>query len=359
MSSKEHLEVVMQGKRAIDEWRTKWPGAVFDLEHANLMGADLRCANLDGANLRRANLASAKMQQASLIGAVLREAVLDGANLDYADLTLADVMSASLKEATLYFATLAGTNLNRANLEAADLTLAYLNSSRLAGTRFTGTHFRGTTLANCDMSGCVGVRNSMHHSPSSIGLDTLVLTYRSAGNRLTQNVGVFFFTAGVSRVLLKSLPEILSKVRYYNCFVAHGEPDREFARRLVASLIDRGVSCWRYSLDGVSAKRGRGETILRRIGAEKMIVLCSAKSLVRERVLMELAWRVDEEPQLLLPVSLDDAWKEPWFPVKRGEHNLKPFLIENVRVSFHDEARYDQCLSSLLELLRRETNCLG
>jgi len=358
MSNKEHTEVVMQGSRAIDEWRAKWPGAAFDLENANLTGADLRGANLDGANLRRANLAAAKMQEASLVGAVLREALLDRANLDYADLTLADVMSASLKEAALYFATLAGANLNRANLEGADLTLANLNSTKLSGTKLSGTHFRGTTLANCDISECIGLRNALHHSPSSIGLDTLVQSYRSSGDRITPNVGAFFFSAGVSRSLLKSLPEVMSKVRYYNCFIAHGEPDREFAKKLLVSLVDRGVSCWRYSLDGVSAKRGRGEPILRRMGAEKMIVLCSAKSLVRERVLMELALRVDEEPKSLLPVSVDDAWKEPWFPVKRGQHNLKPFLMENTRVDFHDEARYDQCLSLLLELLRRETNVL-
>ena len=48
MSNPKHVEIVRQGKEAIDVWRTAHPGTHLNLGGANLTGADLNEADLRG-----------------------------------------------------------------------------------------------------------------------------------------------------------------------------------------------------------------------------------------------------------------------------------------------------------------------
>ena len=102
MANLEHVEIVKQGKDAIDGWRKAHPDERLDLvdarlsqaslEGARLMdadlaGADLRHAMLSGAYLRRAKLAKVYLAGAILWTATLSDADLSGANLSGLDLT--------------------------------------------------------------------------------------------------------------------------------------------------------------------------------------------------------------------------------------------------------------------------------
>lgn len=87
--------------------------------------------------------------------------------------------------------------------------------------------------------------------------------------------------------------------------------------------------------------------------AEKMIVLCSAKALVRDGVLKEIEEQIDEDPDKMVPISLDDLWKENGFSVKRGKRDLKPFLLERNYADFSDESAYNNSLRRLLGGLKR------
>lgn len=350
------MDLVNQGVDSIDAWIRQRPGTVLDLENANLAGIDLSGAHLVGARLRNANLAGANLTKANLALAMLREAILDRAHLDYADLTMADLMGANLIDTELYCVNLHGANLSRANLEGADLTMANLVFTKVSGTKLNGTVFRGTEIVSCDLSECIGLRNAVHGGPSGIGMDTLIITYREAGERISPNLSAFLVGAGVPRELMKALPGVLSSIRYYSCLIAFGEPDHSIAGKIIGSLSERSLSCWLYSLDAVTRRRGRIDIFLKRQGVERIILLCSAKSLARERVLMEVEAIASDDSGRLVIVSLDDAWKEPWFPVKRGDHDLKPFLLDNVRLDMCDDVRYPQSVSRLLEVLRRENN---
>jgi hypothetical protein len=187
-------------------------------------------------------------------------------------------------------------------------------------------------------------------------MDTLRMSFIAIPKRLTLQLETFFINAGVQRELLKALPQILAEVRYCSAFVSCGQPDEAFASRLVMDLRSRGVSCWLYGLDYTPGERIWREIGLRRREAEKMIVLCSAESLIREGVLKEIEEQIDEDPDKIIPISLDDLWMEKGFRVMRGERDLKPFLLERNYADFSDNSQYESSLNRLLEGLERRDN---
>jgi len=80
-----------------------------------------------------------------------------------------------------------------------------------------------------------------------------------------------------------------------------------------------------------------------------MIVLCSAKSLIRDGVLKEIEEQIDEDPDRIVPISLDNLWKESGFSVKRGQRDLKPFLLERNFADFTDKPTYENSSRKLLK----------
>jgi hypothetical protein len=169
MANLEHLELLRQGVRVWNAWRTKAP-----LVRADLIEADFSGANLSGANLRRAclkradldgaNLCGADLGGADLIAAVLSRANLDGANLCGADLGLAYLTDASLSGANLVGANLVGAylggahlngaNLNGANLDGASLHRAALLGANLTDAKLYGAHLVETNLVDAVLTGC-------------------------------------------------------------------------------------------------------------------------------------------------------------------------------------------------------------
>lgn len=107
------------------------PGAVVDLDGADLRAADLNGAQLGLSDLGRADLRGAVLWFADLKGANLKGADLSSAQLWFADLKNADLTGANLTEAELTGADLQGANLSWANLKLADLKGADLSRANL------------------------------------------------------------------------------------------------------------------------------------------------------------------------------------------------------------------------------------
>jgi hypothetical protein len=145
----------------------------------------------------------------------------------------------------------------------------------------------------------------------------------------------FFQGAGVPAEVLDVLPTVTTKVAYSRCFIAYGQPDAEFAEKLYGLLKEVGVTCWLYELDATPGERTWKEITEQLREAERVIVICSASALVRDGLLKELEKLIDEEPQKIVPVSVDDLWEEPGFRVVRGVKDLKPFLSDRNYVDFH------------------------
>jgi len=378
MANPEHVEVVRRGAEAIAEWRRANPGVALDLSGSDLRGVGLSGADLTGANLRRADLSGANLTSARLFraylllanlsGAILKGAEVGGGVLLRAELSGADLTGASAPGLQLMGAKLVGANLSEAYLVAADFTLADLREAVLrradvglanltgAGLReaeFSQARLAGTALGNVDLSQVIGLGTVRHEAPSSVGVDTLIASFRGAGNRLTAELVTFFRGAGVPEELLDALPGIAGEVKYYTCFIAYGQPDVEFARKLCQDLESRGISCWLYDMDATPGERTWGEIVDKRRGAEKVVVLCSHRALVREGVLKEIEEQIDEDPDKLMPVSLDDLWQEPGFKVMRASRDLKPFLMDRNYADFANLG-YEEALDRLLAGLRRK-----
>ena len=403
MANKEHVKVVRQGAEAIAEWRRANPGVRLDLSEANLREANLSAADLSGSNLYRANLSRANLERANLSGtdltlaalpeaaltranvsganllvALLAHAKLTRANMSEANFSMSDLFQADLSRgnlsranfsgASLIGAKLSGAKLTEANLIAANLFKADLSQANLSGANLsaalivdanlrsadlTKATLEETSLVDVDLSETHGLAALVHDGPSSVSVDTIVASIRGAGNKLTPELLAFFRATGVPAELLEALPGIVAEVKYYSCFIAYGQPDVEFASRLKNDLGAHGVSCWLYAMHATPGKRTWTEIVGKRREADKVVVLCSADALVRDGVLKEIEEQVDEDPDKMVPVSLDDLWKASGFKVMRADRDLKPYLLERNYADFAN-LQYEEALERLLTGLRRE-----
>ena len=75
MANPEHVEIVKQGAKAIEEWRESNPKVRLDLVEADLRDLELRLANLMSVNLKRTDLEGAILAGSSLRSADLRGAI--------------------------------------------------------------------------------------------------------------------------------------------------------------------------------------------------------------------------------------------------------------------------------------------
>lgn len=205
----------------------------------------------------------------------------------------------------------------------------------------------GTIVSSVDFSGARGLETVVHLSPSTVDPSTLLRTVRGYGDRLPGEVRSFFADAGIPVQFLDVLHAVASKVVYYRCFIAHGDPDAAFAEKLYRTLKEMGVTCWLHRLDATPGERTWKEIAEQLRDAEKVIVICSGNSLVRDGLQKELERLIDEYPEKIVPVSLDDLWKHPGFRVIRGVKDLKLFLLEKNHADFqkHD---YERALKDLL-----------
>jgi len=148
-------------------------------------------------------------------------------------------------------------------------------------------------------------------------------------------------------------PQPKREIMYFNCFISYGQPDLKFAKKLCADLQTKGVSCWLYDVDSMPGQRTSKEISAALSAAEKVVVLCSANSLVRDGILKEIEKLIDETPDKIVPISLDELWKHTGFKIIRGSRDLKPFLLDRNYADFASKRRYPENLDRLLMGLRR------
>ena len=345
-----------------------------DLSDASLGGADLTAANLnttdlsradlyeadlDSANLSKANLSKASISEANLFRANLSHANLHGALLNDANLTQADLSYADLSDANLSEADLSDTNLKGANLGEAMLAFAMLRRTNLQGTKLMGCLFGYTILADCDLSGAIGLETAHDAYPCTIGIDTILKSQGKIPEAFLRGVGV------PEQFIQYALDLRNNPIKYYRCFISHADEDKEFTEHLHSSLRERGVQCWYYPK---SARAGRGvqEQVGRAIGYDydKVIVICSQNSLNSSGVIDEIERAIQREDaekrrDILVSVRIDDyvfgKWdKQNWEIAYKAR--LKSKHIEDF-TGWQDPNKYCSALDRLLlELNRQQAN---
>ena len=397
MANPEHVALVRQGAKAIAEWRRQHPRAPLnlrecdftgislieadlerakarrakfsranlrgaklnhadlreadlsgaDLSQAHLLSADLSGANLDGAKLVGATLPHARLREASLRAADVSAAYLDGADMVAANLKDANLSDAWLMSARLNAANLKDTNLSRANLMWADLSRANLNGANLSKAQM-----RETSLNSVDLGRAVGLGTVSHGPPSGIDVNTLLRSVLGAGRKLTPEMRTFFLGASVPKELLDALPRAVARIKYYSCLISYGQPDLKFAEKLREHLKGKGIDCWLYHKDMTVGKRTWPEIEENLEEHERMVVLCSKAALRRQAVKKEIDKQIDKNPDKLIPVSLDDDWKQHGFKAEWAGRDLKTWLLDRNYADFANKP-YEEALEDLLKGLRR------
>lgn len=111
---------------------------------------------------------------------------------------------------------------------------------------------------------------------------------------------------------------------YYSVFLSYGSPDTEIAEFLRGDLRELGIETWWFPDDA-----RWGERLHHEIGGnlekyEKLILLCSRKSLIRPGVLYELEEVLSRERRnggasIIIPLMLDDVLFEDWWTYDTAE----------------------------------------
>jgi hypothetical protein len=317
MANPEHLEILKQGVKVWNEWRSEHEDVQPDISHTNLSNTNLPEAYLLNANLNKANLLNANLFKAILLN----------------------------------------TNLKHVNLRSANLRGAFIAYANLSKTIITGTYLKNADFTNCNLSSTIlggidlsetkGLESVKHHSASTIGVDTI---YKSGGNIPE----IFLRRCGMPDefiVYMRSL--VANPIQFYSCFISYSSRDQNCAERLYSDLQSKSVRCWYAPEDLKIGDRFRDridESIRLR---DKLLLILSEHSIASKWVENEVESALEEERQrgstILFPVRIDDTVMESskaWAALIRRTRHIGDFT----RWKDHDS--YQKAFDRLLRDLK-------
>lgn len=137
-----------------------------------------------------------------------------------------------------------------------------------------------------------------------------------------------------------------------SCFICYGEPDKAFAEKLRNALNNKEIPTWMYSMDYTPGRRTWKEIIDNRRISHKVLVICSTASLSRDGILKEIEQQIDENPDKIIPVSIDLDWTESTFIIRRGDTDLKPFLSDHNYADFVTKT-FNEALAKLAKAIKQ------
>jgi TIR domain-containing protein/pentapeptide repeat protein len=373
MADKEQVEIIKKGTQIWHQWRNDHPEICPDLTGASLSGMDLRGIYLIDSDVRDANFESANLGQeiinnsklssrdfpkeikdhlaiggeihglTSLVNADAR-----GANFRYANLREADLSGADLTGSRLQGASLGEADLRFAILKNTDLRLVDFSQTKLNGADFSEALIGWTTFGNNDLSAVKGLDTVQHNGPSTIGIDTILLSHGNIPE-------VFLKGAGVpDTFIIYSKSLVGSAIEFYSCFISHSTRDKRFCQRLHADLQAQGVRTWYFTEDAIWGKTVWGE-IDRSIKIyDKLIIVCSKNSLQSGPVLRELERALNREDRerrsVLFPIRIDNFIFESW------NHERKDDVLKKVVGDFtswnRSAMKYEIAFEKLLKALQ-------
>lgn len=327
----DHIKILRQGVRVWNEWRRKNPlirphitslnhpwGSRFelkdwreiDLSNADLAGssfeeADFRGSNFEGADLTVVALKKCNFANANLLG------VFIGGTFEPTSFELrhgSRFEDVNLSGAYLEGAQLSPVDFADVNLKGANLLRARIVNSEFKHTDFSQSIFGGNVIANTDFGSAIGLEDTIHRIPSTIGIDTV---YRSGG----QIPESFLRGCGVPDIFIKYIQSLTAEaIQYYSCFISHSSGDKDFSKRLHADLQDNGVRCWIASEDMQTGDKIR-PTLDESIRVhDKLLIVLSNHSITSQWVEKEVETAFEEENRrkrtVLFPIRLDDTVME-------------------------------------------------
>jgi hypothetical protein len=319
MANPEHVRVLLSGaekwSRFLHEHHTRSRGnaqqpVAIDLTDAELSSADLsyrvfHAVDFTGANLQGASFACSRLGRTILRGANLTRAKLQEAHFAQSDLS-----GANLTDGSVDWARFHDTDLSSARLTHATMSRTIFHGATLVGTDFSDAMTAWTVWGNVGLHYAHGLESIRHGGPSSVGLDTIML---SAG----QIPEVFLRGCGVPDEIMayvRSLALSASPIQLYSCFISHSSKDGEFCQRLHNDLQAAGVRCWFAPEDLKVGDRFRDEIEDAIRLHDKLLLVLSDASVNSEWVQTEVESALERERrqrvQVLFPVRLDETVME-------------------------------------------------
>jgi|RhiMetdeSRZDD1v2_1073273.scaffolds.fasta_scaffold781560_1 TIR domain-containing protein/pentapeptide repeat protein len=332
-----------------------------DISGANLSDKDLTGASFYGGDLRGVNFSGSRMTHVQLKGADVSGAKLTYASLNATDLIGVNFSGCDFSHADLTGAAMERSTLVRANLSRTSLGGTVLADADLHGARFAHAHLYHTNLCDVDVSRLCDEPRLQHGGPSSIDHRTVVKSYHHPRFRsFMADCGVPDVFAEYMIDCAKASDHNLLRRLMQSTFISYGGPDEAFAEKLYDALKARGVVTFFFPRTARVGERIDDEVFRRIQEHDRVLLVCSRKSLDRVGVVNEIQETLDREARdggatYLLPITLDDyvfkGWKakQPTLAERVGRR-----VVGDFRGTTRSRAKFESALNRVLDALKRK-----
>jgi uncharacterized protein YjbI with pentapeptide repeats len=310
-----------EGVQTWNDWRDKNPLIIPDLSNIHLEKTNLSKANFSNTNLSRSTILNCNMSRTNVSGADISMAYLSRVDFSHSTLTDANFSNSSLTIVEFTSCQLDGVNFKACQFTRADFYGANMRSCDLTGSRARLTIFDtvdmnnlvmermsvfSSSFNNINMSDVIGLENVTHLGPSSVGIDTLILSK----GRLPKD---FLRGCGVPEDTISYLPYLVTasqSIQFYSCFISYSTKDEDFARRLQSRMRDAGLRVW-FAPEDMKGGKKIYEQIESAIQIhDRLLVVLSEASLQSEWVLTEVRRALKAEKKearrKLFPIRVTD-----------------------------------------------------
>jgi hypothetical protein len=323
-----------------------------NLNGANLKGADLTGATFYEASMRNVDLSGCLLRYVQLKGADLRGASLERSFVNAADLIAADFTGANMRSINF-----TGVSLHRSICSGADLRFSYFGNTslervKLQGAKLTGVNLSGADLSDTDIRPFCLATRLRHETPSTIDARTVMRSHPHAElKRFMLDCGVPAIFAEYMIDCARAIGEPLIRELLLSTFISYGAPDERFARQVYEGLREHGVIVFFFPETARPGERISGEVYRQLQMHDRVILVCSRKSLERPGVLYEIQETLDREARdggahYLLPIMLDSFVLTDW---RKTQPTLANRIGQRIIADFRKTSRNKKAFSAALD----------
>jgi uncharacterized protein YjbI with pentapeptide repeats len=367
MANQEQLAILKQGVEVWNRWRAKHPNVRIDLYEAQFIEADLTGADLSHAFLSGSNFFTSNLTEVDFNRAILGAVVQQGPPIRY--IPGAHVIASNLQGARFSNTELADVvfdvvNLSDTDFSNADLVKTLFRTATLGETKFSLSRLHRTTFDDVDLSKAIGLWETSHIGPSTIGTSTIALSKGQIPDIFLRGCGlgdweiesVKLYNPDLSNEEINNIQYRVYDLRATQAlqisplFLSYSHADSEFVDKVGESLNEKGVRYWRDIHD---MKAGRIEKQIDRAIRQNPTVLLvlSEHSLSSDWVEHEVRTARTLEKEMgrdaLCPVALDDSWKSSRWP-KRLMEQIMEYNIMDFS-AWRDDGKFDGMFRRLID----------
>jgi hypothetical protein len=331
----------------------------INLNGANLSGSELTGASFYEASMRGVDLSGCMLTHVQLKGADLTDASMEHAFINASDLIGTDFTRARLRSSDFVGATLNGAICAGADLSFARLASASLGQIELKGAKLRGIKLGHTDFGDTDIRPFCSAARVHHDSPSSIDARAVMRSYPHVKLKpFMLECGVPALFADYMIDCARAIGEPLMRRLLQSIFISYGAPDENFARQLYDALNEHGVNVFFFPETARLGERISNEVYRQLQAHDRVLLICSKKSLNRAGVLNEIQQTLDREARdggasYLLPVMVDDYVLTGWRKAQPSlAERVAQRIIADFRKSKGNKLRFSAAVDRVIDALK-------